>query len=299
MTGKTAKTIDEQISLLKSRGMIFKDEDYAKDILSRISYYRLEGYWWDMQVDKSLHVFDKNVCFENVIIRYEFDKKLRSILFKAVEFIEISLRTKLINYFSLSYGSLWYMDTSLFADLALHNEHTEKLLDDFMHSREIFAIDHWNRFPRKNPESWKIMEVASLGQLSKFYKNLKHQLPEKSKIAKDFRLNLHSELASWLESIVYIRNIIAHHSRLWGRSMSKKPIVQINNPEGKWLLSDLSDFQKKKPFLIISTMVYLCDGLASNHGIRKEILKLFCECPHLPIYKIGFIDGWTNHPLWK
>ena len=106
MTEKTAKTIEEQFSLLKNRGMIFKDEDYAKDILSRISYYRLEGYWWDMQVDSSSHIFDKDTYFENVIDRYEFDKKLRAILFKAVEFIEISLRTKLIYYLALSYGSL-------------------------------------------------------------------------------------------------------------------------------------------------------------------------------------------------
>ncbi len=125
------------------------------------------------------------------------------------------------------------------------------------------------------------MEVPSFGQLSKFYKNLKHQLPEKAKIANDFGLSLHNELSRWLEAIVYIRNIIAHHARLLSRNMSKKPTCQLNNPKGKWLLHELGDSQKKKPFLIISTMVYLCDRLNYDHKIKKAILKLFCKYPNL------------------
>jgi abortive infection bacteriophage resistance protein len=278
--------------------MTFRDENYAKNILSRISYYRLEGYWWDMQSDKTLHIFGKNACFEDVVDRYEFDKKLRLILFKAIESIEISLRTKLIYYMSLSYGSLWYENIDLFDSPDKHKEQEEKLVNDFMLSREIFAIDHINRYGNKKPEAWKIMEVASLGLLSKYYKNLRHQLPEKAKIANDFGLSLHNELSSWLEAIVYIRNIIAHHSRLWSRNMSKRPVFFLNNPTGKWLQKELGTSQKKKAFLIISTMIYLCKSLDQNH-IRKELFSLFCEYPKLPIYKLGFTNGWEKHSLWK
>ncbi|MDD3966551.1 MAG: Abi family protein [Candidatus Marinimicrobia bacterium] len=96
MAENNTKTIDKQITLLKSRGMIMKDKNNANNMFSRISYYRLEVYWWDIQINKTLHIFGKNACFENVIIRYEFDQKLRSLLFKSAEIIEISLRSKLI-----------------------------------------------------------------------------------------------------------------------------------------------------------------------------------------------------------
>ena len=96
-----------------------------------------------------------------------------------------------------------------------------------------------------------------MGTLSKFYKNLKHQLPEKSFIAKGMGLNLHNELSSWLKAIVYVRNIIAHHSRLWSKNMVKRPIDNINNPIGIWFDNHILPIQKKKPFLIISTMVYI------------------------------------------
>jgi len=56
------------------------------------------------------------------------------------------------------------------------------------------------------------MEVATLGDLSKLYRNIDHQLPAKSRIANEFGLNIHSDLASWLEAIAYLRNIVAHHS---------------------------------------------------------------------------------------
>ena len=164
MSNKAAREIKDQIQLLKSRGMLFHDEALADSTLHNISYYRLKGYWWDMQADKVQHQFNANSYFEDV-------------------------------------------------------------------------------------DAWKILEIASFGTLSKIYKNLAHQLPEKSLIAKEFGLSLHNELSSWLEAIAYVRNIIAHHSRLWSRNMVKSPIDRITNPTNPWLSVHLVPVQRKKPFL--------------------------------------------------
>ena len=75
-----------------------------------------------------------------------------------------------------------------------------------------------------NPDAWMILEVATFGTLSKMYKNLKSQLPERAAIANDFGLYSAKELSSWLEAISVLRNIIAHHSRLWNRSLAKQPM---------------------------------------------------------------------------
>lgn len=299
MSSKPARNIAEQIQLLKDRGMLFRDETTASHFLKNISYYRLKGYWWDMQQDKTTHAFFPNTYFENVVERYNFDRHLRLILFDAIERIEIALRTKMIYYLSISYGATWYLNSSLFVEQDKYTTHLNHLQREFRYSQEIFIKDQKRRYPTANAEAWKIMEIASMGTLSKFYKNLNHQLPEKSLIAKEMGLHLHSELSSWLEAIVYVRNIIAHHSRLWSRNMVKRPINNINNPSGVWFDNSLKPVQKKKPFLIISSMLYLCNKVTPNHQIKNRIMELIDSNPEVPIYKLGFLNNWKSEPIWK
>jgi abortive infection bacteriophage resistance protein len=114
IVNKPAYTISDQIALLKQRGMLFKDETQANDRLKNVSYYRLKGYWWDAQSDISLHTFLPGTFFEDIPARYDFDRKLRQILFGGIEQIEIAIRTKLIYHLSIAYGGLWYLNTALF-----------------------------------------------------------------------------------------------------------------------------------------------------------------------------------------
>lgn len=287
------------MQLLKDRGMIFHDEASALYHLQNISYYRLKGYWWDMQNNKTSHSLCEGSCFDDVLERYNFDRLLRLLLFDAIERIEIALRTKMIYHLSLSYGAIWYKRPELFANNEKHDEHIENLEREFGYSQEIFIKDHKRRYADENPEAWKILEIASMGTLSKLYKNLNHQLPEKAKIANEMGLNLHSELSSWLEAITYIRNIIAHHSRIWSRNMVKRPIDKINNPLGLWFDRPLTDVQKKKPFLIISILVYLCNNIYPEFGVKDKILELINQNSNIPIYKLGFLNNWENQPIWR
>ena len=309
MPNKPAYSLIEQITLLKSRGMLFKNETDAVSCLKNISYYRLKGYWWDLQVDKINHQFEHNVYFEDVIERYNFDKELRIILFNAIELIEISLRTKMIYHLSLAYGGLWYKNENLFEKVPLklkdgsqttvYDNTISELQKEFNRSQEIFVQDHKKRYPNQDADAWKLLEVASLGTLSKLFKNLKHQLPEKSTISKEMGLNLHSELSSWLEAITYVRNIIAHHSRLWSKNMVKKPIFDIKNPIGVWFQNPITPVQIKKPFIIISCLVYQCKIIDKNNRIQKDILELFRRYPSISIYKLGFLNYWDKEPIWK
>ena len=309
MANKPAYSIADQMTLLKQRGMLFRDVAKAPFFLKNISYYRLKGYWWDMQDDYTLHTLKPRTYFEDIVDRYNFDRHLRIILFDAIERIEIALRTKMIYQLSINYGSLWYLNTALFENTTIklnddtvktiHRNTLDELQKEFNRSQEIFIKDHRYRYPNQDADAWKILEVASMGTLSKLYKNLKHQLPAKAIIAKEMGLNLHSELSSWLEAITYVRNIIAHHSRLWSRNMVKKPTDQLNNPIGQWFTKPLTPVQAKKPFLIISSMVYLCNSVAPEHQIKGAILDLFNSNPTIPIYKLGFLNNWNNEPLWK
>jgi abortive infection bacteriophage resistance protein len=279
--------------------MLFHNEQDATHYFSTISYYRLKGYWWDTQNDRVNHTFKPNTYFETIIERYNFDRHLRLILFDAIERVEIALRTKMIYHMSLKYGALWYIDCNLFNDNVKHASHLTHIFREFDYSQEIFKKEHKRKHPHQDPEAWKILEVVSMGTLSKLYKNLAHQIPEKTIIAKEMGLHIHSELSSWLEAIVYVRNIIAHHSRLWSRNMVKRPKDDIATPMFDWLDHPLTDVQKKKPFLIISTLVYLTNKVTPGHHIKDKLLELFNNHPDVPIYKLGFLNNWNNQSIWK
>lgn len=298
MPNKVPRTTAEQIVILKNRGMTFMDEAAAQSLLHTISYYRLKGYWWDMQSDSINHTFYPNSIFENIVKRYIFDRELRLILFDAIELIEIALRTKMIYNMAIAHGGLWYLDPSLFMNAQTHAETLVILKNEFANSKEIFAVDFRNRHPQNDPDVWIIFEVASMGTLSKIYKNINHQLPAKSLIANEMGLNLHNELSSWLEAISYIRNIIAHHSRIWSKNMVKRP-MQLANPMNQWLQFPITPVQEKKPFYIISAMMYLCNSINPDHTVKKKILDLINDNSDLQIYKLGFFNNWQNEPLWQ
>lgn len=94
MKNQKPRTLDDQLSTLKNRGMHFLNEQLAKEFLNRISYFRLKYFWIDM-LDMESGDFKKDIYFEDVIDRYELDKSFRQIIFDAIETLEIGLRTRI------------------------------------------------------------------------------------------------------------------------------------------------------------------------------------------------------------
>ena len=139
-------TLDEQIIQLRTRGLQIADDRIAKHFLANISYYRLAGYWWPMQADKTTHVFKHNSRFEDVIALYNFDRELRLLLFDVIERLEIGLRTKMVYHLSHEHGPLLFQDTHLFInvrELIKTLAHIEEELD---RSKDIFIKDHLKRY---------------------------------------------------------------------------------------------------------------------------------------------------------
>lgn len=300
------RTIQEQLNLLKEKGMTFDDEQVAISYLSRISYFRLKYYWADM-IEKSTGRFYTNTNFNTIIERYEFDKKLRNILFDAIEIVEVGLRTKFITTLSLATNTgLWYLDNSLFENQQFHTNLVLDMKYEFNRNSDPFVrqyiLDHpnWDKVTLNgdNPDAWMIFETATFGTLSKMYKNLKNQSSLKSRIANEFGLFSARELSSWLEAISVLRNIIAHHSRIWYKIFSKKP-TNINNHRFPWMLSDMTEHQRKRAFGVISCLLYLCNAIKPNNTIKQDIKNLFNIYPNIPIFMIGHTNGWEHNPIWK
>lgn len=298
MMTKQPKTIQEQINLLRERNMSFADIAQASDFLSNISYYRLKGYWWEMQNDKINHHFSNGSLFEDVIALYNFDRNLRLIVFNAIERIEIALRTKMVYHLSLKFGPEWYLNSSLFPNKKYYSDFQSKIHTELKESSEEFIVNHYNSHPNKNPEAWKALEVITLGSLSKLYRNLDHQLPAKNTIAKEFGLFNQKYLSSWLITITLLRNIIAHHGRLWNRVIINKYDWPSKTLEP--ILDYIpNNYQRRKIFPILSAILYLNDRISPGHHIFDELLRLFIEFKDIPLYKMGFPSDWETQPIWN
>ena len=96
------RTIEEQVSLLRAKGMEFDNLSKAKALLARISYFRLKYFWTDLIDDSTDGDFLPDTSFDKVMKRYNFDHKLRLVLFDAIEMIEVAFRAKIINHMSKS-----------------------------------------------------------------------------------------------------------------------------------------------------------------------------------------------------
>jgi abortive infection bacteriophage resistance protein len=305
---KPAYPITDQIALLKQRGMIFKDEIHAQERLQNIGYHRLKGYWWDEQRDRTRHLFHPGTCFENILERYDFDYQLRLILFAGIARIEIALRSKMIYYLSLAYGSLWYLDPHLFetsvkikngVSKTTHLHTLDDLNRELQRSQESFIREHFRRNPTEAADAWIILEIASLGTLSKLYKSLRTNLAERALIAGELGVISPSLFTGWLEAITPVRNTIAHHARLWSRTILIRPGMQLSNPDKPWFNKPLKRAQLGKPFSVISCMVYLCAHLDKSESMKHQILSLIRDHPDVPIYKYGFFNDWESEPLWS
>ena len=226
---KSPLSIPDQISRLKSRGLKFNDEAKAAHYLSNISYYRLRAYTYPFQDNADPnHPFTKKVSFEDIIDLYVFDRRLRIIVFNALEKIEVALRTKIVYAFSMAHGSHWYEDSNMYRNPHFFNKNINSLYEEIDRSTETF-IDHYkNTYSTPAyPPAWMSLEVVSLGLLSKLFLNLKKG-PEKKKVAREFGLGKPEILESWMHSLANLRNICAHHSRLWNRRFTIRPILPYN-----------------------------------------------------------------------
>ena len=153
---KPAVTFTDQIQLLRDRGLIIENDELAERYLSNISYYRLRAYTYPYQNNKDAdHLFKQGITFDDVIALYTFDRKLRLLVFDAIEKIEIAVRTQIIYQWALTTGSHWHLEPHLFLNPHKHVENLASLASEIERSKETF-IDHYkNKYTDPpQPPAW-------------------------------------------------------------------------------------------------------------------------------------------------
>lgn len=295
---KPAIDLDAQIALLRSRGLLVPDEARAKHYLRFVGYYRLAGYSLPFQVNYNAdgsHRFLDGVSFDDVLDLYVFDRKLRLAVTDALERIEVAFRAELSQSMSERHGPHWYMNAALFIPKYNHAGFLELLKKDIGHDpakaamRQTFIQHYYEKYGDPVlPPSWMAFEVLSLGAVSQVFKSLlrEHQKP----VAKAFGLD-GSVLASWLHAIVYLRNLAAHHQRLWNRSYTIKPII------AKQYAAELTD--PSRFYAQAVTIEVLLKVVSPDTHWGDRLAALLADHPKLRADRLGFPPDWQQRAIWS
>jgi abortive infection bacteriophage resistance protein len=290
--GKPALSVDSQISLLISRGLIIEDEAKAKHYLSFIGYYRLSGYCLHFQNGGNgeiRHQFKCGTTFDSVLDLYIFDRKLRLMLIDVIERIEVAVRESISNTLSNHFGSHWFLDAQHFKSISEHNKLLQHLEKEVNKSKELFIKHYYRKYcsPRL-PPSWMTFEIQSLGTLSQIFKALNQE--NKKEVSKIF--NLDSKIIeSWLHSITYLRNLCAHHNRIWDRRFTITP--QKAKLYKQYLLEN-DKFYAQAVVLEVFLKV-----IAKDSYWPARLKNLLEENPSISLTKMGFSEEWHRLPLWQ
>ena len=282
--------------MLKDRGLIVRDDNKAIAQLKVISYFRLANYFRPMEANKTTHIFKPNSYFENAVDLYKFDQELRTLLFNAIQTIEIALRSKMIHHISLQYGSFWFMDTSLFNNSSIFESCLSHIRQEVERSREDFIIEHLERYTEPDiPPVWKTLEVTTFGTLSKLFENFKDNRLKK-RIAREFNLPQHIILENWIKCAVIMRNHLAHHTRVWNRNFPYIP--QTNVPlRGAWLSQRIRHSHKLCPYLCC--MQYLLNSVLPDNTFSQDLGMLLGKYPNVDSSAMGFSMDWKRENLWQ
>lgn len=287
----------QQINKLKTRGLQFTSEPNAILHLSNISYYRLRAYTYPFQDNTvSNHPFNVQVTFEQIIDLYQFDRKLCQLVFNALEKIEIALRTQIIYQWAMVNGSHWQINPALYRNPVKFASQINSLQNEIDRSHETF-IDHYHDTytTPSVPPSWMSLEVSSFGLLSQIFSNLKKG-NEKLAVAKHFGLNDIGILENWMHCFSNIRNICAHHGRLWNRRFTAH-IKIPSNPQNLFITN--KKIYPYKLYAAICCIQYMLNTIFPANGFKADLIELMQTCPLAQEKEMGFPVDWKTEPFWK
>jgi len=300
---KPALTFAEQVSHLQMNGVMFTDIEQATQQLSCISYYRLSAYWYPFRIrgasDNVSNQFEQGTNFQSVIDLYEFDRKLRGLVLDAIERVEVAVRTQFTYHIGHKYGAFGHVKANNFHSSFNHKKWLDKLKDETKRSRDEFVAHYQSKYEGFPViPIWMLTELMSLGALSFGYTGLKNNqkagVEDKKAISQHFNLH-HKRLGDWLHTLTYIRNICAHHSRLWNRELAIRP-GKKKNSEWSAPITPRSD----RIFYILLILRYLLRATGNGDNWAKTINELLAPIAKEKRWRaaMGLPENWQEHPLW-
>lgn len=193
-----------------------------------------------------------------------------------------------------------HLNPTLFKNNEHHKDGLTQLKKDVKRSKEDFIKHLESKYQETLPPIWAVVELMTIGQLSRWFSNIKARQDRKD-ITKIYDID-ENIMVSFCEHLSLVRNIAAHHSRLWNRDITKKMRLPNKGPNdllnSLWKLDNLNDRRLKKLYNTLTMTLYLMNTITPGHH-WKEGFKRLVKTHSIDTTKMGFPSNWKSRPLWQ
>jgi len=310
-------TLHQQLDVLRSRGLALGEPPEALRSLQRFGYYRLSGYAYPLRNTKPkgesgrLDTFVPGASLPLVVQLAEFDKQLRLLVLHGVETVEVAVRVAVAHRMGAVHTEA-HLYPKLLASrfVAQPREGTsassgydawlKAYRRNLQSSKEDFVAHHNEMYGGRLP-IWAAVEIWNFGLLSKFFAGM--QLRDQNAVAAQFGGLDGHVLKSWLRTLNFLRNVAAHHSRLWNRAVPDVPVLPSRADFPTLDFLHLHPRSREKLLGALSCLWFLVQAIEPDSGWAATVKAHLATFPSFSALSLeqgaGFFHGWAETDLWK
>jgi abortive infection bacteriophage resistance protein len=321
---KPRLSYEDQVQLMISRGLVCEDIAAAVQLLTQVGYYRLSAYVYPFRemlpaeqarLSSPAHYRSDTIrpgtSFEHVQSLWRFDRKLRLKFVDALEVVEIGLRSRLGYVLSERnvFGHLEVVSLDAATCAELCPDGTKDLFTDWLErynklkdaaKNEDYMVHHRVKYGDPVPV-WIAVEFLDFGALCRLYQLLEKS--DQNAIAAHMGVKGGALLRKWLRDLNYVRNVCAHHSRLWNRVLTYQS-AKFNRNQVDVDLQHAADWAvREKLYVLAAILAYLVrhiDPASTWHLDFRTHVRKFPDVPgKSPEADMGFPSDWDELPLWS
>lgn len=315
-------SFDDQLTVLKARGLSVTDDTAALSYLRRLGYYRLSAYWYPFRRSTPLieggkivgrrieDDFVPGATFQSAVELYVFDKHLRMLVMDAIERIEVAVRVDIAHFLGERHTFAHTEVNELHGHFAKkvqpktgttkHADWLAKLDELTGRSKEEFVKHYRDTYGLPLPV-WVAIEVWDFGLLSNFYAGMK--VADQAALSTRFGVPDPEVMASWLRTLNYVRNIAAHHSRFFNRNMIDQPKMP---KAGEVAMFDpvLPSIYIGRPYATLCILSFLMRQVCPSSTWQHRVVELLGRFPasasiRLDVGALGCHPGWESELFWN
>lgn len=305
MKTKEFKTLDEQIEILKNRGLVINDIDKAKTLLLRENYFFINGYRHIFLKNHRDSNFVKGTTFEELYAVFQFDRSFRNILFKNLLIVENNLKSIISYTLSKKYGvrekdylrpSNFSLDSKKIRQVndVLNKIKRQIKLNGRQHSATLHYLSNYGYVPL-----WILVKLLSFGMINELYSILKPE--DKLAISEYYDLDVET-LGIYIGLLSNYRNLCAHEDIVYDHKTQKQiPDTKYHRLLGIPMTNDEYQYGKNDIFTVVimfKKMLNDSDFIDFVNEISYELSLLDGRVDTIAQSKIldrmGFVDNWEN-----
>jgi len=277
---KLHATAAQRVAHLRSRGLIIARPNVAARKIDSVGYERLRIYFLSRrQLNLPNRPFIPGATYKDILRLYECDMLLRKACFAAVGQFELLFRNAISEALSHTHGSHPYDDPLVFHDPAKHLEALQNFARVYEKSKDQRAKHYKQTYcPPLLPPIWTIKEFLTFGAASHIFQCLSNN--NKNNISSQFGMSSYKVFVNWVECLVDLRNMCAHHDRLFNRSFQKQPT--------SYRLANVPTAPRNKLKAVLECLDFLLDQRGATENITSKVGQIIQRFPEVQPAEAGY-----------